>query len=413
MLPLLFAAAIAEPFQTGFSVGLGEVSLAPPEALSLGGYTERGEALGVTGRRPLRARFLAIRSGEKTLLIGAAEMLTMPEGLIESVRTKLPAGVDLVMAATHTHNAPDSQRLNPRMTFKIPGISPFSSRWQEWYTEKLVEGAQSALTAAPLPSQALKIRRASVPANRARRKGLPPDPYATLFTVGEQGLIGAYAAHPTLHEPKELDMSGDWPGAWTDSGPWMALTGAIGAASPVAEGATGEEKSLNLAAKLANALSQAPPAVSIGAAPHWTFSSIKLPNPTPHPTFASENKIPDALASMAVSKFAPTEGSLFLLSWGGWLVVGVPGEPTEEVALRLRQTALLRGFSRTLVLSHVNGWGGYMLGPEDYDRGGYEATLSFYGRNLTALLCESLDRGCAVLADQTQEGQKRDRALVY
>lgn len=398
MFSLLAAAALAAPFQTGAAVGLGEVNLTPPEPLSLGGYSERGDLLGMPGRRPLRARFIAVRAGGKTLLIGAAEMLTMPEGLIESVRSKLPAEIDLVLAATHTHNAPDSQRLNPRMTFKIPGISPYSSRWQDWYTDKLAEGAHAALAAAPIASQALKIRRASTAANRARRKGLPPDPFATLFTFGEQGLIGAYAAHPTLHEPNELDVSGDWPGAWTDSGPWIALTGAIGSASPVAEGASGEERSQNLAAKLNSALASAPPAVTIGAEPKWTFSTIKLPNPTPHPTFAAANKIPDALASMAVSKFAPTEGSLFLLSWGGWLVVGVPGEPTEDVALRLRQTALLKGFSRTLVLSHINGWGGYMLSPDDYDRGGYEATLSFYGRNLTSLLCEALDRGCRALA---------------
>jgi hypothetical protein len=38
------------------------------------------------------------------------------------------------------------------------------------------------------------------------------------------------------------------------------------------------------------------------------------------------------------------------------------------------------GFSSVLVCSHVNGWMGYILDPEDYDRGGYEATLSFYGR---------------------------------
>lgn len=403
MIQILATLLIAQTQSPAFEAGLGEAYLTPPEPLTLGGYTERGDALGAPGRRPLRARFVALKSGERTLLLGAAEMLTMPEGLIAAVKSRLPAGVDLALAATHTHNAPDSQRLNSRMTFKIPGIAPYSSRWTEWYADALSFGAKKALEATPIPSQTLKIRRAKVEANRARRQGLPPDQWATQLSVGETPLFGAYAAHPTLHDSKELNVSGDWPGAWSDTGPWMAVTGAIGAASPAAEGRTGEEKSLNLAEKLNKALSPSPPAVSIGSAPRWTFAPVRLPKVAPHPEFAKANKIPDALAQMAVGRFAPTEASLFLLSWGGWLIVGVPGEPTEEVALRLRQTALLRGFPRTLVLSHVNGWAGYMLGPEDYDRGGYEATLSFYGRSLSASLCAALDQGCAKLANSAND----------
>lgn len=398
MTQILSLLLIAQTQSSGFEARLGEAYLTPPEPLSLGGYTERGDAVGVPGRRPLRARFVALRSGERTLLQGAVEMLTMPESLIEAVRARLPQGVDLVLTATHTHNAPDSQRLNSRMTFKIPGIAPYSSRWTEWHAEALAFGANKALAAPPLQSQTLKIRRAQMEANRARRQGLPPDKWATLISVGDTPLFGAYAAHPTLHEAKELNVSGDWPGAWSDTGPWIAVTGAIGAASPVAEGKTGEEKSLNLAEKLNQALSATQPAVVIGQPPRWTFAPVRLPKAVPHPEFAKSNKIPDPLAEMAVSRFAPSEASLFLLSWGGWLIVGVPGEPTEEVAFRLRQTALLRGFPRTLVLSHVNGWAGYMLSPEDYDRGGYEATLSFYGRRLSASLCAALDEGCGKLA---------------
>lgn len=395
---MLAVMMLAQTQSSAFQAGLGEAYLTPPEPLSLGGYTERGDALGVPGRRPLRARFVALKSGEKTLLLGAVEMLTMPEGLIESVKSRLPAGVELVLAATHTHNAPDSQRLNSRMTFKIPGIAPYSSRWTEWHADALAFGARKALAAMPIPSQTLKIRRAKVEANRARRQGLPPDKWATLISVGDTPIFGAYAAHPTLHDAKELNLSGDWPGAWSDTGPWMAVTGAIGAASPVSEGSTGEEKSLNLAEKLNEALNQAPPSVALAQPPKWTLAPVRQPKAHPHPEFAKANKIPDAFAEIAVSRFAPTEASLFLLDWGGWLIVGVPGEPTEEVALRLRQTAQLRGFPRTLVLSHVNGWGGYMLSPEDYDRGGYEATLSFYGRGLSATLCAALDAGCAKLS---------------
>lgn len=407
MVSLLAAALLASPdFQAvepKTEVRMGQINLAPPEALPLGGYTERGESLGESGRRPLRARFVAIQQGEKTLVMGGLEMLTVPESLIDSVRAGLPQGVDLVLAATHTHSAPDSQMLNQRLNFKIPGIATYSSRWLEWYSGQISAGIKSTLAAPPLLDGRVGVRRAQVDANRARRQGVAPDKWATQFSWQSNPLLGIYAAHPTLHEAAEKQMSGDWPGAWSDSGPWIALTGAIGAASPVAEGADGEAKSAFLASRLTTALGQVPAAWANDSSAKWTLAPINLPTPKPHPTFAVQNKISEPLAVMAVGRFAPTKASLFLLDWGGWLVIGVPGEPTEEVALRLRKTAFTNGFPRSVVVSHVNGWAGYMLEAADYDRGGYEAGLSFYGKNLGVWLSAALEAGCEELKKSSEE----------
>ncbi len=376
---------------------MAQINLAPPEALPLGGYTERGEALGKPGQRPLRARFVALKQGEKTLVIAGLEMLTVPESLIDSVRAGLPEGVEIVLAATHTHSAPDSQMLNQKLNFKIPGIAGYSSRWLEWYSAEILQGVKQALQAPALRDGRVGVRRAQVDANRARRQGLAPDKWATQYSWNSTHLLGIYAAHPTLHEASEMQMSGDWPGAWSDSGPWIALPGAIGSASPVAEGRDGDEKSGYLASQLTSALSQVPAAWADDSLARWTFAPIKLPAPKPHPTFAVQNKISEPLAVMAVGRFAPTKASLFLLDWGGWLVIGVPGEPTEEAALRLRKTAFTNGFQRSLVVSHVNGWAGYMLEAADYDRGGYEAGLSFYGKDLGIWLSAALETGCEEL----------------
>ena len=47
---------------------------------------------------------------------------------------------------------------------------------------------------------------------------------------------------------------------------------------------------------------------------------------------------------------------------------------------QIRDAGLRMGFKSVLVCSHVNGWMGYILDAADYERGGYEATLSLYGR---------------------------------
>ncbi|MCG9895813.1 MAG: hypothetical protein MH204_10100, partial [Fimbriimonadaceae bacterium] len=52
------------------------------------------------------------------------------------------------------------------------------------------------------------------------------------------------------------------------------------------------------------------------------------------------------------------------------------------------------------VVGHVNGWAGYMLDSEDYARGGYEATLHFYGPSLADRLVAARRK------DQTRESDR-------
>jgi hypothetical protein len=83
---------------------------------------------------------------------------------------------------------------------------------------------------------------------------------------------------------------------------------------------------------------------------------------------------------MAVRAFAPPVAEVQALRIGSTLLVGVPGEPTAEVAQAIQQLPQAQAYRHVVVVSHVNGWIGYILLPADYDRGGYEATLSFNGR---------------------------------
>ncbi len=59
--------------------------------------------------------------------------------------------------------------------------------------------------------------------------------------------------------------------------------------------------------------------------------------------------------------------------------VGIPGEPTSVLGRAIRDHGRRIGFGSVTVVSHANGWAGYLLDRADYVRGGYEGTLSFYG----------------------------------
>src|SRR5207237_3367930 len=94
--------------------------------------------------------------------------------------------------------------------------------------------------------------------------------------------------------------------------------------------------------------------------------------------FSKDYKIPQALAQSLAEKFAPTSASVSAFRLGSLAIVGIPGEPTSHIGRRIKEAGIAMGFHSVLVISHVNGWIGYILDPADYSHGGYEADLLFY-----------------------------------
>jgi hypothetical protein len=128
---------------------------------------------------------------------------------------------------------------------------------------------------------------------------------------------------------------------------------------------------------------------------------IALGKPVPHPAFATEFGAPSPLDQVLVGRFAPTESSLTLVRIGSLVLVGVPGEPTSDIGRKVQALGANLGLPNTVVVSHTNGWIGYVLEPEDYDRGGYEAALSFHGRETSQRVIEAAAAGLKKLAQPT------------
>lgn len=338
--------------------------MTPPEDLPLGGYTERGNKKGRLGTERLQARVLLFSDGPRQVALVSFETLTIPESLVRETRNRLP-GVELMLVATHTHSAPDSQMLNDRMTLGIPGIANYRQKWVKWTADKLATAVKLAQAAPPEPVVSLELgTRSTTGANRNRRGGNPPDPRARHLIVNGKTRATVFSAHATTLGPENLEYSADWPGKLGVA----FLPGAIGDASPVI-----------------GALDQVgKPPVSrafFGAQLGFVSEKIELGKPTPHPHFAADYKVNDVLAKIMVDRFAPTSAELTILALGRLAIVGVPGEPTGDVGRRIEAEGERAGFWATLVISHCNGWIGYILEPGDYDKGGYEANLAFHGRD--------------------------------
>ncbi len=156
----------------------------------------------------------------------------------------------------------------------------------------------------------------------------------------------------------------------------LAFTGAIGDMSPVPLSGPPAEQAYGFARLLSNQL-----ALARGKrAPDFEFVELPfdLAPAIPHPEFAKANGVTDAIAASVVAKFAPKTATLTGLRFGDFVVIGVPGEPTAELERRVQTVAGRRGL-RACLVSHVNGWVGYILTRGDYLRGGYEAQLAMHG----------------------------------
>lgn len=357
------------------------ISLVPDEPLPLGGYTERQSAPFEPGGDDLQARVILIRQGKVGLALVSAEMLTAPESLVREVQKQIPPPYRLFLAASHTHCAPDSQMLNDRMTFALPGIATYRRRQLEWTANRIGEAIRQAATSKPQPQTELSIQVRLLDLNRPRRVGANPDRRASLVkdTDGMPFFL-QYAAHPTLYGPEERRLRGDWIGAWMVDHEAPALLGPIGDVSPASLASSPAEATSQFVREISKVFGPYPGDLIDTQKFSWTEVQIPLDSSQPHPTFAQKYGLPQPLADNLVQRFAPPEAKITAFRIGKLAVVGVPGEPTSALGREIEQAGRREGFRWTLVCSHVNGWIGYILEPEDYDRGGYEAQLSFHGR---------------------------------
>ncbi len=367
----------------GAQARFATVDITPAAPLPMGGYTARGDALGSAGEERITARVLLLSEGSRKAALVSLEGLTIPESLVREVRARVPANTGLFLAATHTHSAPDTQMLNDRMTFRIPGIAIFNPAELKRVAD-LIASAVSQAEEAPAQPGEWELTEAAAALNRGRRDGALPDQTVWRLAKGGRAALGAYAAHATLLSEDRLTWSGDWPGAWMRRRNSPVFAGAIGDVSPVAESPEAMADALEAASGQGRSLGE----------PSFCFESepIALGPRAAAPSFAQEFGAPSALGQLLVSRFAPEKAEVTGLRLGALTLVGIPGEPSSHLGRRIAARGRELGLGSVLVASHVNGWMGYILEADDMAKGGYEAALGFYGPEAAQRVFEAAER---------------------
>jgi neutral ceramidase len=372
-----------------------EITPAPGNAMS--GYGDRNSRPSEGVHDRLHCRCLFLEMNGKGVALVSADMLAFSLDLRKAVMEQIAdLPVDLLfLAATHTHSGPGGYE-------------------KGWATEKFLMGSYSKeafdFLAIRIAHAVRDAQEHLVPARIAygkgsapelcrnrRHEGGPTDPEVGVLWVEAVedarpiAMAVNFSAHPTVLGPDNLHYSGDYAGMASTrleealGAPVLFFNGTLGDVKPHIHGTREWEAPLQEqyqeAAKIAEELSREVLRVKQGLQPE-TVTSLA----------AAERRVSlpkvDLRASCFYYVLTPLVRALFhnlfhdetifqAVRMNGWVLAGLPAEISTELGKQIRENALARVL---MIASLANDTLGYALTPDDYRQGGYEACMTFYGK---------------------------------
>ncbi|MFV2066106.1 MAG: neutral/alkaline non-lysosomal ceramidase N-terminal domain-containing protein [Pirellulales bacterium] len=409
LIPLLLpvSSARAAPIEAG----VARIDLTPPLKLkaSLGGYGSRMSrpAEGVHDR--VFAKALVLGDGTRRFALVTADLLGFPPPVKQAVVAELAAdgwsSEQIMLLPSHSHTSIDMMQINPNNKLPIPQLGIFRKPVYEWTVGRLVEVIREA-SRHPVPIRVGTARTELVGwnANRRRKTGAT-DNELTLTRIDTRdgrplAVLVNWTAHPTIMSGEDMWFSAGWPGhlqrtfeALVGQGVTvMYYNGAQGDQRPVTRDDSGSSR-WERAERYGRELAIVSDRLyrSIEPADVETFAyhleKIELPEAAPHSQFmqtgGAEYGLTAALMGRLLATIIPAETSSGSLRLGELVIVGVPGELTASLGLEVkRQAETMTGARFATIGGLANEWVSYILPRAEYERGGYEASVSFYGPSL-------------------------------
>ena len=401
--------------------GVARVNLTPPLEMkaALGGYGARMSKPAVGVHDAIWAKAVVLAQDERQFAVVTADVLAFPPGFKAAVIERLAANGwsadQVLLLASHSHTSIDMMALHPGNVFGIPQAGVFQKELFERTAGKLAQVIQEAKKdLVPILAASATV---SVPdRNRNRRHGgVIHDTDLTVTRVDTiEGrplvVLVNWTAHPTFMGAEDMLFSGDWPGhlqrtmeALIAHGVTvMFYNGAEGDQSPVPPPDCGSNweraerygREMGILAWRGWEKIQ-PQEVRVFG---YHTETIVLPKRQSHPEFMktggaeyglSEEKMKDFL-----ERLVPAQTHSISLRLGDLVILGVPGEMAAQLGLEAKSKARqITGSACVTIGGLADEWVSYVLPAEEYRRGGYEASMSFYGEKLGSTLVEGIIGG--------------------
>ena len=405
--PCLADSALAGEMQAG----VARVDLTPPEDLqaSLGGYGERMSrpAEGVHDR--VFAKALVVSDGSKRFAMVTADILAFPPpfkpALVERLSGAGWTSDQIMLLPSHSHTGIDMSAINPKNVFGVPQIGIYHPELLELViarVERVVLEAARELVPVVVGTSSRQLDGWN--RNRRRDDGsIDPELIVTRIDTRDGrplAVLFNFTAHPTMMQAEHMLFSSGWPGhaqrtleALVGGGVTaMYFNGAQGDQSPVGRPDSGpsrweaaERYGRELGIQVWRTWEATNTTHDVPLDYH--AQSIDLPRPTWHADFkrtgGEEYNLTEVLLNKMLPIICPPHSTSISLRLGELLIVGIPGEATAELGLKIKAEATKPPGSRYVAVGGLaDEWISYILSEDEYRQGGYEASVSFYGPTL-------------------------------
>jgi hypothetical protein len=385
---LFFASLLALPSAAGeLRAGVGRADITPPVGTPLGGYGERKGAPSTGIHDRIQAKALVLDDGATRLAILTTDLVGVSPDLTRRVAelAKFPPD-QLLLCASHTHSGPGAYG---KGLFAYLTLGDYHQK----VFDQLAEGMAQALKEAQERLQAAKLAvgEAELPRfMRNRRKLKITDPALWVLRVDTSddkplAALVNLTAHGTVLDEKNLEMSGDW----------MGFTQAFlerevpGLTALYANGAEGDI-SPNIPDHSSTFEGARAHGETGGRAALELYRTLK---PSPEAKLAFKTApldLPQTLGAGLLGAGKRTTLQYFAINDA--VLLAVPGEMTTQLGLALKEHARRQGYRHPVIMGLANDHLGYFLTRAEMKKGGYEASVSFFGEGFGEDLTVTLGR---------------------
>jgi len=385
---------------------------------ALGGYGARQSRPAIGVHDAVWAKALVLAKGDRRFVLVTADVLAFPPRFKAAVMERVAAegwsAAQVLLLPSHTHTSIDMMALHPGNVFANPQAGIFHKELFERTAQCLAQ----AIRAAGQNRQPVLVGSSTIAVagrNRNRRRGLAVhDTDLTVTRVDTTSghplaVLVNWTAHPTFLSAADMLFSGDWPGhlqrtleALIGQGvAAMFYNGAEGDQSPVppADGGSNWERAERYGRDMGLLAWRAWESIQPRQTQDFSYhtETITLPKRQCHPDFmqtgGAEYGLNEASAQGFVEQLVPSETRSTCLRLGELVILGVPAEMAAVLGLEAKaKVRQLTGAGSVTIGGLADEWISYALPAEEYRRGGYEASMSFYGETLGSALVEGAVR---------------------
>ena len=394
-------------YSAGITANVASVDMTPSLDMkfALGGYGERLSKPAEGIHDDIWAKALVLNDGGKKYAIVTLDILGLPPNvkpqLIEKLNQEGWTEENIMLLPSHSHTSLEMFALNDKNIFNLAPIGIFQPELLDFVIQSLadlIESADQNLKPVNIASQSRQIEGL----NRNRRGESFVDKTLTVTRIDHingtpMTVLVNWTGHPTIMDEHDMLVSGGWPGYlqreledWIGKGVVaMYYNGPQADQSVRTEGAgshfeKAEKYGRTMAINVLNIYNNIKPAEDIQFS--YNFKIITLPDREAHPDFmktgGKEYGLDEEKVNILLEQVFPVQTSIGALRLGDLLIVGAPGELSAELGLNIKEKLSSRGIQFPAIGGLANQWISYILSEKEYHKGGYESSVSFYGKDL-------------------------------